>query len=408
MTEIAYLDCIGGLAGDMLLAALMDAGAPVDALLEVPAALGLPKVAIQVGTSSRHGIRATTVDIASHSDHDAPPGRPAHVLRQMIADSTLPPEVRRRSLNVIDRIAVVEAGIHSARADQVILHELGGVDTLIDVCGAFMLLEALEIERVVCSPVPYGRGLVTTAHGRLPMPGPAVLELLRGAPVVGVASGDEMVTPTGAALAAEITTAWGLLPAMTLGRVGYGAGHRDPPDRPNLLRVVTGSAPEAIQKGPADVLLIEANLDDLVPELIPDAIERCWAAGALDVWTVPAQMKKGRPGVVLSTLARAEAERDVVSALFEHTSTLGVRVFSARRHELDRTLTEVQVAGYAVRVKIGLLDGRVVNVAPEHDDCASVASLTGRPVKQIWAAALAAAQPMVIPAEEGSVHEPPG
>lgn len=189
---------------------------------------------------------------------------------------------------------------------------------------------------------------------------------------------------------------------MTLEGVGYGAGHRDPPDRPNVLRITLGTTSAPAQDQPddgptdvADVIMLEANLDDLIPELIPDVVERCMEAGALDVWIVPVQMKKGRPGVVVSAIVRPDAERPVVSSLFEHSSTLGVRVVPARRYELERIVREVQVDGYAIRVKVGLLHGREVNVAPEHDDCATVASATGRPVKQIWAAALAAAQPVL-------------
>ncbi|HEY6566330.1 MAG TPA: nickel pincer cofactor biosynthesis protein LarC [Actinomycetota bacterium] len=411
MTTIAYFDCFGGLAGDMLVGALLDAGAPIDALREVPTALGMREVTIEIDRVSRQGIAAAAVSVIPPPDADEAPGRPAGLLKEIVATSSLPPVVRHRSLEAVDRIATVEASIHGSAPDEVILHELGGVDTLIDICGTFVLLDALQVELVVCSPVPYGRGSTTTAHGPLPTPGPAVLGLLHGAPMVGVASSDELVTPTGAVLAAVAATSWGELPSMTLQGVGYGAGQRDPADRPNLLRVVLGTAPVADSERPvdrlaarADVVLLEANLDDLIPELIPDAVERCVAAGALDVWITPVTMKKGRPGVVVSAIARPEAERAVVSALFEHTSTLGVRVVPASRHELDRTTREVHVDGYAVRVKIGSLGGRVVNVAPEHDDCATVASLTGRPAKQIWAAALAAAEPVIMHEVEGTGH----
>jgi uncharacterized protein (TIGR00299 family) protein len=229
---------------------------------------------------------------------------------------------------------------------------------------------------------------VKAAHGALPVPSPAALELLRGAPLYGT-EGGELVTPTGAALAATYVTEWGELPPLVLERVGYGAGTRELADRPNVVRVLLGAPAEA--RPQSEVALLETNLDDLNPELVPDAVERCFAAGALDVWTAPVQMKKGRPGIVLSALARLPDEAAVATAILEETSALGVRVSRLRRYELEREEQVVQLAGGSVRVKLGRLDGRVVNVAPEHDDCAALARATGRSVKSVWAEALAAA-----------------
>jgi uncharacterized protein (DUF111 family) len=222
----------------------------------------------------------------------------------------------------------------------------------------------------------------------LPLPAPATLGLLEGAPLVGVETEAELVTPTGAAIAASVVEEWGPLPPLVLERVGYGAGTADFPDRPNVVRAVIGAGTTAAT---GEVVLLETNLDDLVPELVPDAVERCFAAGALDVWTVSAQMKKGRPGIVLSALARPGAEQDVARAMLEETSALGVRVARLARYELEREERVVEVAGGRVRIKVALLEGRVVNVAPEHDDCAALARSTGRAVKSIWAEALALA-----------------
>jgi uncharacterized protein (TIGR00299 family) protein len=395
MTRLAYLDCHGGIAGDMVLGALLDAGAPRTALDHVVEACDLADITIETERVLRGGIAATQVRVVVPSSHDTPPGRPVGRLLEMVAGAALPERVRARTTDALRRLAAVEGEIHGAPPEDVILHELGGVDTVVDLCGAFMLVEALGIDRVVCSPLPYARGSATTAHGTIPTPGPAVLALLRGAPLVGVGTREELVTPTGAAVATALAEDWGELPAMTLEGVGYGAGERDLPDRANVLRVVLGTTVLSTASPP--VVLLEANLDDLLPELVPDALQRCTAAGAFDVWTVSAQMKKGRPGIVVGALARADDERAVAAALLEHTSTLGVRVTPVRRYELDREIREVRVDGYAIRVKIGLLEGRVVNVAPEHDDCASVAALSGLPVKRVWAAALAAAQEIIEP-----------
>ena len=328
MTRLAYLDCVGGLAGDMLLAALLDAGADERILHALPAALGLDGVEIVVTRQERHGIGARHVDIRTGDEVHQ---RNWRTIRGMLEEADLDPAVRAGAVAAFQRLAEVEGRIHGVPAEEVELHELGAVDALMDVCGAVALLAELGVEEVQCSPLPAARGTTRAAHGVLPLPAPA-----------------------------------------------------------NVVRVLIG---EAVESGPrAEVSLLETNLDDLLPELVPDAVERCLAAGALDVWTVPAQMKKGRPGFVLSALSRPADESAVAAAILEETSALGVRVARLRRYELEREERVVAVDGEEIRVKLGRLDGRVVNVAPEHDDCAAVARRLGRPVKSVWAAALAAAQ----------------
>jgi pyridinium-3,5-bisthiocarboxylic acid mononucleotide nickel chelatase len=384
--RLCYLDCVGGLAGDMLLAALVDAGADLEKLRRLPAALGLEGVGISVERVERQGVGALHLDVEAPDDaHD----RDYREIRRLVQAADLPDAVRTASLATFARLAEVEGAIHGVPPDEVHFHELGSLDTLVDVCGAHVLLADLEVFRVACSPLPFARGLTRAAHGVLPLPAPATLALLQGAPLVGVETEAELVTPTGAALAATLVDEWGTLPPLTLDGVGYGAGAKDFADRPNVVRVVVGS--EAERPGGRAVLL-ETNLDDFPPELVPDAVERCFAAGALDVWTAPAQMKKGRPGFVLSALARPGAETGVARALLEETTALGVRTTRVDRWELDREERTVEVTGGSVRLKVGLLDGKVVNLAPEHDDCAAVARRTGRPVKSVWAEALARAR----------------
>jgi pyridinium-3,5-bisthiocarboxylic acid mononucleotide nickel chelatase len=395
MTRVAYLDCIGGLAGDMLLAALVDAGAPLDALQSLPRHLGLDDVRIEVSGTRRNGIRAATVNVIEPSHAPPASGTPYASIRERVATSSLTEAVRARSLETLDLLAAAEARVHDVPIEDASLHELGSADTLVDICGAATLLAELGVERVACSPLPISRGLVQSAHGALPSPAPAVLELLSGAPWVGAGDLGELVTPTGAAIAASFVRTWGDPPALTLEATGYGAGARELSDRPNVVRVLLGrQAGSGATPAPSvtDVVVLEANVDDLLPELVPDALERCLAAGALDVWTAPVQMKKGRPGIVVSALARPDAERAVAVALVENTSTLGVRVSRLRRYELDRRVHVVVVDGQTIRVKVGLLNDRVVNVAPEHDDCAAAATATGRSVKEMWARAMAAAQ----------------
>jgi pyridinium-3,5-bisthiocarboxylic acid mononucleotide nickel chelatase len=386
VTRVAYLDCVGGLAGDMLLAALLDAGAELERLRAVPLALGLSGVAVEAERVERQGIGALHVSIEASDDHAH---RNYREIRRIVEQAELPVAARTRSLEAFARLAEVEGGIHGIRPEDVHFHELGSLDTLVDLCGTFVLLDDLGVERVTSSPLPYARGLTKAAHGVLPLPAPATLGLLAGARLVGVETQAELVTPTGAAIAAVLVDEWGTLPPLTLERVGYGAGTADLADRPNVVRLVLGTAAE---RPDGRVVLLETNLDDFPSELVPDAAERCYAAGALDVWTVPAQMKKGRPGLVVSVLARPDAESAVARALLEETSALGVRVSRLDRYELDRRERVVEVGGEPIRIKVGLLDGRVVNVAPEHDDCAALARSTGRSVKSVWAEALARAQ----------------
>jgi uncharacterized protein (TIGR00299 family) protein len=386
VSRLAYLDCVGGIAGDMLLAALLDAGASADRLHAVPGELGLD-VEIRIERVERHGIGALHVDVVdrarSEPGHDHHDHRSWREIRELLDRTGAGP----RPVAVFTRLAEAEAHVHGVAIEDVHFHELGSVDTLVDVCGAVALLDDLGIEHLVCSPLPVGRGVTRAAHGVLPLPAPATAELLRGAPLYGVDTEGELVTPTGAAIVATLADSFGPLPPLTLDRVGYGAGTRDSPDRPNLVRILIGDGDPAPAR---EVVVLETNLDDLSPELVPDAMEACFAAGALDVWTVPAQMKKGRPGLVLSALARPPHETAVARAMLEHTTALGLRVSRLRRYELEREERTVQLDGGTVRLKLGRLNGRVVNVAPEHDDCAALARATGRPVKAVWAAALAA------------------
>jgi hypothetical protein len=386
VSRIAYLDCVGGLAGDMLLAALLDAGGDPDRVRRLPEALGLGEIELVIERVERQGVGALLLEFRGAEDGEH---RTWASIRVILEEARLAEPVRAAALDAFSRLAVAEAKVHGVAPADVHFHELGAADTLLDICGVAELIDDLGIERLWCSPLPAARGLVRAAHGILPLPSPATLELLRGAPLIG-AEGGELVTPTGATLAATYVRAWGVLPPLVLERVGYGAGSRDLADRPNVVRVLLGRADEAAAT--AEVVLLETNLDDLSPELVPDAVERCYAAGALDVWTVPAQMKKGRPGFVLSALARPSEESGVAAAILEETSALGVRVARLRRYELEREERVVELKGGAVRVKIGRLDGRVVNIAPEHDDCAAVARTTGASVKSVWASALAAAQ----------------
>jgi hypothetical protein len=353
-------------------------------------------VELRLERVERHGIGALHLNVLDHGRRaESGPARSWVSIRDQVSAAELGESVRSRALSVLRRLAEAEGGIHGVSPEEVHFHELGAVDTLVDVVGVVTLLASLGVERLVCSPLPLGRGTVRAAHGVLPLPAPATARLLRGAQVIGVELDAELVTPTGAALATGLADDWGPIPAIRLERDGFGAGTADFAERANLVRVLLGESDGGDGPRVQDVVLLETNLDDLIPEFIPDAAERCLAAGALDVWTAPVTMKKGRPGLIFSALARPADQNRVARAVLEHTSALGVRVSRLQRYELDRELRSVDVDGHEVRIKLGRLDGRVVNLAPEHDDCAAVANATGRPIKSIWAAALAAAREFV-------------
>jgi uncharacterized protein (TIGR00299 family) protein len=387
MSRLLYLDCIGGAAGDMLLGALLDAGADAGAVRSGLSRLDVDGLALELDDTRRHGIRAARATLrAAPVQHR----RTWSSIRAQIDAARLPERARARAQETFRRLAHAEGRIHAVDPEDVHFHEVGAVDAIGEVCGVALALEDLGVDRVVCSPLPVARGLIDHAHGRLPLPAPATLALLEGAPLHGVELDGELVTPTGAALVAALAEAYGPLPAMTLEAVGYGAGTRDPDAVPNLVRAIVGVAAPAAATQP--VSLVEANLDDLLPELAPDAAAACFAAGALDVWTTPVQMKHGRPGFTLSALARPGDEEPVAEAILRETSSLGVRIARMHRWELERDWRTVDVGGEPVRVKLGRLDGRIVNLAPEHADCERAAHRTGAPVKVVWARALAAAQ----------------
>jgi pyridinium-3,5-bisthiocarboxylic acid mononucleotide nickel chelatase len=387
---ILYIDCVGGVAGDMLLGALLDAGADVGEVRQALAATGIDGLDLELERVERHGISATHVDVVAPPEHVH---RTWREVREIVESASLSAWAEARALDAFRRLAMAEGLIHRVPPEEVQFHEVGSLDAIGDVIGVCVAAASLGADEIACSPLPTSRGFVRAAHGHLPLPAPATLEILReaGAPLVPLEVGVELVTPTGAALVAALATTFGPYPTMVPMQIGYGAGTRDPVEVPNLLRVVLGDAPVPSLGRTSPVYLIEANLDDLSPELVPDAAAAATSAGALDVWTVPAQMKKGRPGFVLCALARPPEREAVAASLLRHTSTLGVRIARYDRHELERDWITVEVAGGPVRVKRGWLDGEVVNLAPEHDDCAALAARIGRPVQTVWASALAAA-----------------
>lgn len=383
--KIAYFDLIAGASGDMILGSLVDAGLPFEALRDALALLDLPEFELTQARVMRGPFSATKVDVKTG---DTAHARGLNDIAAIIAASRLPEAIQTRSMRIFRRMAEVEGGIHGMPAEAVHLHELGAVDTIVDVTGALLALDRLGIGRVVVSPVPLGRGLARGSHGIFPLPAPATVALLRRAPIVGVNHPVETVTPTAAALLTELAASFGPIPAMTLTAVGYGAGTRTTPE-PNVLRVLLGETADDGEGATETLTLLETNIDDMNPEIYGYVIERLLAAGALDAYLTPVIMKKGRPAVVLSVLCQPNAATALRDLIFTETTTLGVRVQQVTRHCLPRASMTVTTPYGPIRVKVAArADGK--KGAPEYEDCRRAAETHGVPLLQVYAAAIAA------------------
>ncbi len=396
--RIAFLDTFSGISGDMTVGALVDAGVPLDAVRDAIARLQLDGVEIWAERVERSGIAATKFHVRVHGGHPDQPGahhqhhhpahRPYREIRDLLGASALDQDVRTRALAIFAKLGEAEGRVHGVATEDVAFHEVGALDAIVDVVGAAVGFVHLGVEAVFHAPLPLGSGFVDTAHGRLPVPGPAVTELVRGRRVRPGDGSTELVTPTGAAIVAALARTEGP-PEMEVDAVGYGAGDRVLADRPNLLRVVVGRATVLPERD--DVVVLEATIDDSSPQLFEHAIERLLAAGAKDVFLVPVVMKKSRPGTMLRVLA-APGDRDRLAAIvFAETSTIGLRYTTWSRLVLPREETTVETPWGRVRVKIAVAPDGSRNVAPEYEDCRRLALERNVALKRVLQAALAAA-----------------
>jgi uncharacterized protein (TIGR00299 family) protein len=384
--RIAYFDCIAGISGDMALAALIDAGADFDELRLHLAKLPLERFDMDVEETDQQGLRATRVTVRASS---AGVIRTYASIRALLDAADLPPEALQLAQRIFRRLAEAEAHVHHKEVENVTFHEVGAVDSIVDIAGTALALSMLGIERVFASAIPTGLGMTKTEHGVMPIPGPAVVELLRGAPMYSKGVAAELTTPTGAAILAATVEGFGELPPMRIESIGYGAGtHRL--DFPNLLRILVGAAESATEPraNASEQLVLETNVDDLNPELYEYVLERVFAAGAQDAWLVPIVMKKGRPAVTIRVLCAPDREAEMRQIIFRETGTLGIRSAAVSKTTLDRDTLKVETTHGAVAVKIGLLEGRVVTVAPEYEDCARVAREAGVPAKDVFEEAI--------------------
>jgi len=396
--KIAYLDAFSGVSGDMTVGALLDLGLPLARVREAIAALGLDGVAVDVERVARSGIGATKFHVRVHGEHPDQPRhhshhhdhvhRPYRDIRELLARSALPERVRANALAIFARLAEAEGRVHGVPPDDVEFHEVGALDAIVDVVSACLGFDHLGVDAIHAGPLPLGQGLARSAHGPLPVPPPAVVELLRGRPVRLEDGPCELVTPTGAAIVAALARPEPV-PELRIAAVGYGAGDRVLDDRPNLLRIVVGEP--VVDAGADDVVVLEATIDDMSPQLYEHVLERLLAAGARDAFLVPVVMKKSRPATMLRVLAAPGDRERLATIVFAETTTIGLRWVTERRIVLAREETRVETPWGAVRVKVARAPDGTVNIAPEFEDCRRIATEKQVALKAVHQAAMAAA-----------------
>jgi uncharacterized protein (TIGR00299 family) protein len=384
----AYFDCFSGISGDMTIGALIDAGADFEEMRAQLARLNVPGYALTIDKVTKQGIAGTKFHV-----HVQDPGTHHRRLRDIAAllqASRLEPSIQERTLAVFTRLAQAEAMIHHTTIEEVHFHEVGAIDSIVDITGAVIGLRLLGVQRVLASAVNVGSGFARATHGVLPVPGPATAELLKGIPTYARGPDGELTTPTGAALLATLAEGFGPLPHLRVECIGYGAGTKDLAQAPNLLRVFVG---EDSTRGDGDMItVLEANLDDMNPEWFEYAQEQLFAQGALDVFHTPIFMKKNRPATKLTVLCESGQVDHMVDTLFRDTSTFGVRTYEVRRQKLQRSSQAVETPYGPVSVKIGRWRGQVVQVSPEYESCRQVARRCSVPLKDVYQAAEARAR----------------
>ena len=443
MSRILYFDCFNGASGDMVLGALLDAGLPLDELRRALGSLAIEGASVSAKRVLRAGVSATKFIVEEngahahdhgHVDHGHHHRAPDHVhdhghshsssivdrpssivdrsssivsdrstvadpaahrhhrslaeINTLIERSALSPASRARAKELFHRLGEAEADIHQIPIDKIHLHEVGALDSIIDIVGAVFALDWFRADRILSSALNVGGGMVNSAHGHFPVPAPATVKLLGGAPVYSSGIQSELVTPTGALLVTSYATSFGPLPAMTIEHVGYGAGDRDLPKTPNVLRVIVGESTD--QPNIERIVVLECEIDDMNPQLFGLVMDRLYAAGALEVYFASVQMKKNRPGTLLTILARPDDRAGLTAIVFRETTTIGVRYHEVMRERLEREIVDVSTPLGTVQFKVARLGGRVVNASPEFEDCRRIASARGVPVKDVQAAAIKA------------------
>jgi uncharacterized protein (TIGR00299 family) protein len=379
----AYIDCIAGASGDMLLGALVDAGLALDDLKRRLAMLHLKGFTIETEQVQKKHIRATHLKVIVK---DQKTERRIPEILEIIQNSDLQIQTQAKAIEVITRLGKVEAKIHGTDLDHVHLHELGGIDTIVDIVGFILALDILKIEELIVSPLPLGRGFTQSAHGKIPLPAPAAMELIKGVPVYGMEIDKELVTPTGAVLLTSLASRFGPFPAMEVSAIGYGAGTSDLPI-PNVLRVLIGTREPRPSAQIDHLILLETNIDDMNPEIYEHLMDQLFEAGALDISLLPIQMKKNRPGTMLQVLTPPDTARRLKQIIYQETTTLGIRQTWIERECLNRHFESVETKYGQVQMKIAELGDGKIKYSPEYEDCRILALKHNVPIQVIVKAA---------------------
>lgn len=383
--KLAYFDCFSGISGDMTLGALVDAGVSLDHLREQLRGLDVPGWEVSSEKVWKNGMSSTYVKVKTE---DQSKHRSLTAILDILEKSKLSPRVREQASAIFRKLGEAEASVHDVPIEKIHFHEVGAVDAIVDIVGACIGFEALGIEQFACSPLNVGGGTAKMAHGVLPVPAPATAKLLQGKPTYSNGVQKELVTPTGAAIVATLCTHFGPQPPMSVSAIGYGAGTADLEGQPNVVRIMIGEAAENVVPGfDEEISVIETNLDDMNPQIYGYFQERALAAGALDVYTTPVQMKKNRPGMLLTLLCRPHDTAALMDLIFTETTTFGARTYRAQRRVLPRESVNVHTQFGDVRVKISRVNGHIRHAAPEFEDCKTLAEQHHVPLQQIIEAA---------------------
>jgi uncharacterized protein (TIGR00299 family) protein len=384
--KLAYFDCFSGISGDMTLGALVDAGCDLTNLRQGLQGLELPGWSISSEKVWKNGTSATHVRVSAEEQTKH---RSLSTILEILAKSRLAPLVRDRAAAIFQKLGEAEARVHDVPVDKIHFHEVGALDAIVDIVGSCIGFSALGIELFSCSPLNVGGGTARMAHGVLPVPAPATAALLKGKPTYSNGVQRELVTPTGAAIVATLCDSFGPQPPMSVTAIGYGAGTIDLEGQPNVVRIMIGDATPSVVAGfDEEIAVIEANLDDMNPQIYGYVWERALVAGALDVYTTPVQMKKNRPGTLLTILCRPAETEKLMALIFAETTTLGVRSYRAQRRALPRESVQVSTSYGEVRMKLSRVNGTILHAAPEYEDCRKLAAEKNVPLQQVMSEAL--------------------
>jgi uncharacterized protein (TIGR00299 family) protein len=384
--KLAYFDCFSGISGDMTLGALVDAGCAVEQLRAQLRGLQVPGWELTAEKVWKNGMAATYVKVVTE---DQSKHRSLSAILEILEKSQLGSGVRERAGAIFRKLGEAEARVHDAPLEKMHFHEVGAVDAIVDIVGACVGFQALGIEKFACSPLNVGGGTAKMAHGVLPVPAPATANLLQGKPTYSNGVQKELVTPTGAAIVATLCDSFGPQPAMSVSAIGYGAGTADLEGQPNVVRIMVGEAAEKSVAGfDEEIAVVEANLDDMNPQIYGYFLEKALEAGALDVYTTPVQMKKNRPGTLLTVLCKPQDTNALMSLIFAETTTFGVRTYRAQRRVLPREWVNVGTEFGEVRIKVSRVNGRILHVAPEFEDCRKLAVEKNVPLQRVIAEAM--------------------